>query len=103
MPLRNQISITHANRTRLKVTVATMVIVALGLLWSAYQTYIEVHSNGAWTAFGLCVTAIVSAAGLYVNYETRRGSLVTNTFFPTINQYKELNGEDESDPETMPF
>lgn len=59
-----------------------------------------------WTALGICATSIAGVISYYTNRETVRPSLLTNTTIVGAiadEAKKILPGEDETDPEEMPF
>lgn len=102
-------SIDNIQRSRLKVT---LIVCGVLLLLSSFPMWFihyaalrgDFHVNAAWSAWGVGITAIGTLAGYYVNKESNRPSFVNNTVSNIhIPEARVLEGEDESDPQTMPI
>lgn len=61
-------------QTRLKLTIFCSLFIAIVSFYCFYILYQNNDNTGAWTCLGLCVGSMISAVGLYVNFETKRAS-----------------------------
>jgi hypothetical protein len=97
-------------RSRLKITL----IGSIGLAAiAAFPSYVIIRSldlghyeaYSAWTAWGICIAAIPTLLGYYIQKETVRPSLGGNFFQNRIPKgFKKLvDEEDDTDPEQIPL
>lgn len=108
IPKLPPIKLTEMQRSRLKMTIAGMVV--LSLLFSvpiivifraANQNIFEI--NAPWIFLGTAVTAFGGIIGYYVNRETARPSLLTNTTIIQDALTPDKNDEGFTDPESIPL
>lgn len=98
-----KMSITRMTRTRLKLTIWSMVFVAIVASYAAYVLWLDHFNQGAWTCLGGSLVAWTTAVGLYVNHDTKRPSYQNNTVTQvTIPNAFDPTDKSESDPEEMP-
>ncbi len=100
--------INSTERSRLKMTILGVGLIALFSFFPMYVILKAAHASiyelvAAWTAWGLCVTTIGAIIGYYVNKETLRSSIFGGIMDFASPVYKELPGEDESDPDEIPL
>ena len=95
-------------RSRLKLTIAGMVVIALVwvipiivIIRAANQSIYDI--NAPWVFFGTAITAFGGIIGYYVNKESQRPSLLTT--YTNFNAAKEPDEEiiGESDPADIPL
>lgn len=78
-------------RTRLKLTIGAVVLLTALTLYPMYHLNKDANNEGAWVAWGLCVTSMSTLIGYYTKKETDRPSFMN------------FNFEDESDPDSIPL
>ncbi len=102
----NKINTTE--RSRLKMTILGVILI---FLLTCFPMYIILDASkksifeiaAAWTAYGIGVTTIGAIIGYYVNKESLRPSIFGGIMDFASPVYKELPGEDESDPDEIPL
>jgi hypothetical protein len=100
----------NLQRTRLKVT---FIFGGLSFLLCLFPMYIILTAaqhdvfeiTAAWVALGTLVTAFTGVAGFYLQKETQRPSLLSNTFIGDFKDDMKPDPNDigESDPESIPL
>lgn len=96
-------------RSRLKLTIFLVITLILLLYVPIDIIYIGVEKEkfdlvNPWAAFIAIISTIGLVTGYYINKETERSSLLTNIInMPEDQEKKVLPGEDNSDPDEMPF
>jgi hypothetical protein len=109
IPKMPKIDLGQTQRSRLKVTFIFGGSAFLLCLFPMYIIYIAADVMvfdivAPWTALAALVTAFTGIAGYYLSRETQRPSLLSNTFVGMGDVEKRiLDGEDESDPESIPL
>jgi hypothetical protein len=104
-----KIDFTGMARSRLKVTFIfggfgmVGVFFTMFMIWKASEVG-QYDVVAAWSSLGSIYVATLAVSGYYLSRETQRPSLLSNTFVGMADVEKRiLDGEDESDPESIPL
>lgn len=110
LPRLPKIQWTEVQRSRLKITFifgGAAFLLCLFPMYIIYQASLHdvFEITAAWVALGTLVTAFTGVAGFYLQKETQRPSLLSNTFIGSVGDALKPDANDvgETDPEFIPL